>query len=185
MSAASSVEPFELFHVRLAFFEQAFHPVACLAASSKAKRLEHFFETVDLHAGDFEVFFERRAEFIAFHGLRHLWQGLCDLLFGVVHIPEFLDKQFLKIFSCHCDSFRRARRARDGLGRTPGRHAMKYCSKTCASTDAHAAAAARIRCVSTVCTVQMRLFDRLRMSRYSCARFAINWPRYFRSRCVL
>src|SRR4029450_8495053 len=103
-----------------------------------------------------------------------------------LHPPDFNHKQFLKILSCHLRILSKsAPCARWGLGRTHVRHVRKYLSKTCANTDAHAAAAAGMTCDSTVGTVQTRLFDRLRMSRYSCARFAISWPRYFRSRWVL
>ena len=100
---------FELFHRFLTFFDEPLHTFAGLAPCGHAQKLEHLFEPSHLHAGDFEMLLERCTELIALGCLGHLRQRLHELLFRVVDVLEFLDEQFLEIFSCHFASFHKAR----------------------------------------------------------------------------
>jgi hypothetical protein len=54
--------------------------------SDGSQELEDLLKAPDLTFGLVRVLFERRAELIGIRGLRHLGQGLKNMLFGVVDV---------------------------------------------------------------------------------------------------
>ena len=86
----------EVFHDRLAFFEDAQDGVAGLAARGLADDLEDLLEALDVALGLLQMLFEAGLELGILRGLGHLRQRFHDLLFGVVDVLEGIEEQVLE-----------------------------------------------------------------------------------------
>ena len=96
------------------------HAFAGLCPGGNAEKLEDLFAAAHVSLGDLEVIFESRAELFVLGRPRHFREGLRQLLLGVVHVAELLDKQLFQVFGCHrvCPFVlidRRSRRRKDRI----------------------------------------------------------------------
>jgi hypothetical protein len=85
-----------LLHDLIPFLHQPFHALASLTPGRLAEVLENAFQTLDVARGFRKLTAESLLQLRDTGGLRQAWQGLHELLLGMVDVLQLFEKERLQ-----------------------------------------------------------------------------------------